>query len=194
MKNQNGFSLIEIMVGITIGMVVLAGAGTMFFSTFRANLDNVKQQRFEQSVQVLMSTMAANIRRAGYSVATSLTPQANGQYFHAQVNCITFSYEMDGAERFYGYKVENKSVYAYDQPKASGNANCVNLTNWVAMTETNSLEVTAPSAGAVFVGTGTTALVSIHIGAKAIGLSAVGGGAALRDIVFKVAVRNWSGA
>lgn len=62
---QQGFSLIELMVGLGIGMVVVAGVTSVYVSTVVSSSDTLKQSKLNQELTTLMSVMANDIARAG---------------------------------------------------------------------------------------------------------------------------------
>ncbi|MBS4641495.1 PulJ/GspJ family protein, partial [Aeromonas media] len=74
MNKQRGFTLIELMVGLTIGLIVMAGVLKFLSSILQANTESVKQQKFEQTVHALVGTIAADIRRAGYTPLGQAVP------------------------------------------------------------------------------------------------------------------------
>jgi prepilin peptidase dependent protein B len=78
MKKLKGFTVIEIMIGLAIGLIVVASAGSFIISTLRFNMDNVKQQRFEQVIQILKNTIASGLRRAGFSNSATSLPDVTG--------------------------------------------------------------------------------------------------------------------
>lgn len=185
MKLQTGFTLIELMIGITIGLVILIGAESLFMTTFGANLSDTKQLRFEQTLQVLSENMVSEIRRAGFSKPNiSLTKQANNLYYNAQTNCITFSHSTpDANEVFYGYKLQNKIVYYYNSITTNGS--CANLTNWTPVTDSSQIKINTLS----FTTTGTS-LVNITFTAEAVGLTLADGTVVNRNTSASVHIRN----
>ena len=54
MKKQRGFTIVELMIGITIGLVVITLASVLFSSTLFANANGVKQSQLEQTVHALV--------------------------------------------------------------------------------------------------------------------------------------------
>ncbi len=117
----SGFSLVELMISITIGLVVLGGVVSIFVSSVKSNADALKMTRLNQELQAVMSMMTRDIRRAGYwGTATNaigsllvsgvetrpntnpfdnpatFTRVATGKYGSEAANsCITFSYDTD---------------------------------------------------------------------------------------------------
>jgi prepilin peptidase dependent protein B len=183
MKKQAGFTLIELMVGIALGLIVLAGALALFANTLQANATGVKQQRFEQTLQVLAAHMVSEIRRAGYAKpGVALTKQSNGGYYVANGNCVTFSHSTpDSNEQFYGYQLANNLVYYYTSTTTNGN--CANLTGWTAVTDLGQIKVT----NLLFA---NFPLVGITLDAEAVGLTVTGGTAVKRSMTVSVRVRN----
>lgn len=183
MKKQAGFTLIELMIGIAIGLIVVAGASILFMNTLQANAAGVKQQRFEQTLQVLAAHMVSEIRRAGYAKpGVALTKQSNGSYYFANAGCVTFSHSTpDSNEQFYGYQLRNNLVYYYTSNTSNGN--CGNLTGWIAVTDLSQIKVT----NLLFV---NFPLVGITLEAEAVGLTTTGGTVVKRSMPVSVLVRN----
>lgn len=64
--SQRGFSLIELMIAMTIGLIVLAGVGYLYLESRQAfrSMDNLS--RMQESARYALDTMARDIRMAGY--------------------------------------------------------------------------------------------------------------------------------
>lgn len=64
--SQRGFSLIELMIAMTIGLIVLAGVGYLYVESRQAfrSMDNLS--RMQESARYALDTMARDIRMAGY--------------------------------------------------------------------------------------------------------------------------------
>jgi prepilin peptidase dependent protein B len=138
MKKQKGFSIIELMVGLIIGLVLLVGAGGLFSTILYSNVNAVKQQRFQQTVQVLMQLMTSDIRRSGYAKdGVVLT----GNPYFASSSCVLLSNStVNDNQRFYGYKLVGNIVYRND---SLINAACgPDLTGWSPVTDIGYIKVT----------------------------------------------------
>ena len=59
-----GFSLIEMMVSITIGMIVAAGAVMLIVAIDRSNSETIQSTRINQELRALSSVIADEIKRA----------------------------------------------------------------------------------------------------------------------------------
>ncbi len=62
-----GFSLVELMISIVVGLIVVAGVISIFSSAIKSHSDNLKMTRLNQELRVVMDMMVRDIRRAGYS-------------------------------------------------------------------------------------------------------------------------------
>ena len=68
-KNKTaGFTLIEMLVGIVIGMIVVAAASVMMVSVLKSQKDITASARLNQELGAAMAVMSNEIRRAGFSV------------------------------------------------------------------------------------------------------------------------------
>jgi len=63
-----GFTLIEMLVGIAIGMIVVAAASVMMVSTLKSQKDITASARLNQELGAAMAVMSNEIRRAGFSI------------------------------------------------------------------------------------------------------------------------------
>lgn len=67
MKPTRGFTLVELLIGITIGLIVVGGAITLFVSIAKATTVMVQTNKMQQELRSLGLTMTRDIRRAGFS-------------------------------------------------------------------------------------------------------------------------------
>lgn len=68
MKRQRGFSLIEMMVGLTVGMIVVAGAITMMVNQLADHRRLVLETQVQQDLRAAADLMLRDLRRAGFWV------------------------------------------------------------------------------------------------------------------------------
>lgn len=66
MKKMKGFSLIELMVAMVVGLFVAAIVATMYVSIIRANSTTVQLSRLNLDMQAALDIIARDIQRAGY--------------------------------------------------------------------------------------------------------------------------------
>ena len=62
---QRGFTLIELMISIVIGLIILAAVVGMFVTLIKSDNDNLKSIRLNQELRAAMSLITRDIRRAG---------------------------------------------------------------------------------------------------------------------------------
>ena len=70
-KKSSGFSLVELMVGILVGLIVIGGATSVFLSTVTSSASTLKMSKLNQELMTAMSVMAGDIRRAGFDADVS---------------------------------------------------------------------------------------------------------------------------
>lgn len=63
---QRGFSLIELMIGLTIGLLILLGVVTVYLSSIRSQATSESLARVQESGRFASYLMAREIRQAGY--------------------------------------------------------------------------------------------------------------------------------
>jgi len=72
-KRSRGVTLIEMLVGLLVGLVMVAAAGSIYISTFRGQTNNTKLVRLNQDLRTMMDIMARDIRRAGFVTSDPVT-------------------------------------------------------------------------------------------------------------------------
>ena len=104
-----GESLVSLMVGLTIGLAVMLGAGSMFVSGSRSIHLTLNATRLDQELQTIMALMAGDIRRAGYSATAyncALSPACSDAFssglgaFSASTNQITYAFDTNQTGAF----------------------------------------------------------------------------------------------
>ena len=207
MKKQRGFTIVELMIGITIGFVVIALAFVLFSSTLFANTNGVKQSQLEQTVHALVSTMSADIRRAGYTTVGQTTPTlpVNGSYIYSNGDCLLLAYidPATNAAAYRGYVWANNAIHVLNRTTiAPATCTVTDTVTWDQTPVTDSSQVivlrptTAPSAS----GTQSTLLFQadgnhptlmwIHFTLTSKTLTNQIGDAITRDVVAAVNLRN----
>ncbi|MDH1221771.1 PilW family protein [Aeromonas caviae] len=213
LNRQKGFTLVELMVGLTLGLTVIAGVFDYFSTIIRANAEAVKQQQFEQAAQALASTMSADIRRAGYTPLGQAAPTltvagVNAGSFYASGNCLLLAYRNPDntvAYRGYLHDASTKAIYVLKSVLTTAPSSCLlsdSAWNPVPVTDPLMLTVNPPttppssasagtSANAVFqADAGYAKLIWIHFTLTSTNLKTQGGNFASRDIEAAVTLRN----
>jgi prepilin peptidase dependent protein B len=155
MKKQTGYTLIEIMVALLIGLVIVVATITIYISTIKGSKDVINSARLNHDLESVMSLMVNDIRRAGYwggavvGADSSTNPftigTANIQIPTAA--CILYSYDADGDRspdnsEYYGFKLQSGAVKIRSADTAETTVDCTG-TGWSTLTVEESVNITA---------------------------------------------------
>ena len=105
---QRGFSLIELMIALLLGLILISGILTLFMSTLQSNGDLANTQQLENELHATMDLITRDLRRAGANGNPSPLPNftnpfslgslgayTNGTDIEAANSCVLFSYDMN---------------------------------------------------------------------------------------------------
>lgn len=153
---QRGFTLIELMISIVIGLIILSAVLGLFVSLIKSDSDNIKAIQLNHELRTAMSLMTRDLRRAGYngaSAANVIAGTANPFQELAfnilappilNATCVTYAYDADNdgindgnSERF-GFRLNSGAI----ETRESGEA-CSSTTNWDNITDENLVEITS---------------------------------------------------
>lgn len=171
---QKGFTLIEILIGLGLGLFLL-GNGLLIYSVLvKSFYDLVAGNRLEQQLRVSMNVMVQDIMRAGYwaSAKNDLKTGANTNPFMAagvditvpSSTCILFAYDSDSSgliptlnatnydERF-GYRLSGTTLQT--RALTDSTFNC-GSGSWQDLTDPNLVRIS----GLTFVLTPTVITIS----------------------------------
>ena len=148
---QRGLSLVELMVGITVGMFVVAGAAVLMSSQMGENRRLVLETQVQQDLRAAADIVVRDLRRAGHwthahqgLVAMGAASAASNPYGAVDTDNpggagseVTFSYARTAAE--------NGAVDAAEQGGFRLDGQTIQMRlggNWQALTDVNTLQVT----------------------------------------------------
>ena len=110
-KQQAGLTLVELMIGLLVGTIIIAGGLRVFTVVIRGQSDNVKLTRLNQDMRAMMDIMVRDIRRAGFVTSypsNHLSSLKNNPFFDATTmgattdiavhdtgRCLVYSYNRD---------------------------------------------------------------------------------------------------
>ena len=106
-KQQAGVTLVELMIGLLVGLIVVAAGTNIFSTSIRGQTDNINLIRLNQDMRAMMDIMARDIRRAGFVTSdpeANLTSLRNNPFFngvftdiavHDEGACIVYAYNRD---------------------------------------------------------------------------------------------------
>lgn len=156
-KFERGFSLIELMISITLSMIVTASIGHLFGQTVKFNAGALAMTRLNQDLRATMGIMTSDIRRAGYwgqsetgigGSAVNPFTQGNNELSVSELageaanSCVTYAYDynddgvVDNDEKR-GFRLNGGVLQL-----ATQDADCSSNINWEAVTDSNVITVT----------------------------------------------------
>jgi len=170
-SKQTGVTLVELMIGITVGLIVLAGVINVFVATVKSSSDSLKSSRLNQEIRASMSVISGDIRRAGYwggatagttnpfmDSTTKITIQSYGGNAGA---CILFTYDLNANgsvddDEYMGYRFDSTNGeidVKFDAVNAAGrttnDATC-NTGSWEALTDSDAITLSQTGATPFF--------------------------------------------
>jgi type IV pilus assembly protein PilW len=115
MKKQFGYSLIELMIAITIGLIVLGAVSSVFLTSNQTNKTQDNLARLQENARFVLNKMETDIRMAGYrgclgrkgrtndlvnSPATAVTNVINGITYNDDLAFSLLGYNATGSGWF----------------------------------------------------------------------------------------------
>lgn len=157
-RRQCGLSIIELLVGIAIGLIVVAGGSALYLSTSENSITSQRQFRLNQEVRAVMDIMLQDIRRAGYWSnavinSTSLNPMmtATTDLYVTPANyCWLYTYDATfspshtaGTPSFFGFRLNNNTIETLPENTAltDTSSNCNNVTEWTTLTDPSTVNI-----------------------------------------------------
>ncbi|MGR8950651.1 MAG: PilW family protein [Gammaproteobacteria bacterium] len=148
-KRQRGFTIVELMVAATLGLLILAGAISMFVSNKRIYVEQDEMGRLQENARFALDLMIRDIRMAGYA---GCADDIEGVVNHVN------GYD-DPTDLFYFIAVEGSENAANWLPSNSTDE----VANMLAGTDGITIRYLAPTGINVVPPYMTTAAAAIHI-------------------------------
>lgn len=168
---QRGATLIELLVGVAVGLLVVLGAIAIYVGTSKGGREIILVNRFNQDMRTVMDIIVSDLRRAGYAAAGPATganaftvengggvaPVTNIRITGDAGNrCLLFAYDttwraggasvagqVDTGIDFGGFRLDNGAVQALRSADIAGtDANCAQL-DWEDLNDPGVVRVTA---------------------------------------------------
>ncbi|MFQ5487562.1 MAG: prepilin-type N-terminal cleavage/methylation domain-containing protein [Gammaproteobacteria bacterium] len=131
-KPSQGFSLVELLLAMSLGLFLLSGVLYLFASLLDMNAQLLRRQRLQQELRALMTVMVRDIQRSGYW-AHAQPPAAPNPFAAYQIleegHCLLYHYDgnrngtLDAEERA-GFKLAAGMVRARRKASACDGAAC----------------------------------------------------------------------
>lgn len=149
---ERGLSIVETMVGITIGLIIVAGAAILVSGQLTDSRRLLTETQLQQDLRAAADIIARDLRRAGYwdlARAAAWQPGApviENPYFATLAPTsgandeVTYEYRRTGSDNNFGFQLATEN-------NAAGNPTGVLKTrlgvNWQPLTDFNTIDVTA---------------------------------------------------
>jgi len=166
MKKQKGFTLIEIMIALMLGLIVIGGALSIYISTIRSSTDVTNSARLNYDVDSVMQLMINDIRRSGYwGGAISGANAKNNNFTQAATNiqirniaapttavnsgnCILYTYDADSnglvsTDEYYGFRLNGVELEARITGTVATAQSCGVNTQWNNIADENKVSISA---------------------------------------------------
>ena len=122
-SRQRGFSLVELMVGIVVGLFVVLVASAVYLNVITSSADSTRLAKLNQDMRSIMDIMTHDLHRAGYSAGGNdifmqrVAPATDIQ-ISSDGSCILYTFDLNrdgivssGDELFgFRYSSTNKRV------------------------------------------------------------------------------------
>ena len=160
MQKQTGFTLVEIMIALLLGLIVVGATISIYIATVGSSTSTIRSTRLNHDLESAMTLMLNDIRRAGYwggatDNVDDNNPFTNGNAADGAVTdiailetgtCILYSYDANNdtvvdADEFYGFKLQNNSILMRLSGSSTTDCNDANDT-WQNFIDNNQLTVT----------------------------------------------------
>ena len=146
-RRQRGLSLVELMVGVAVGLFVLAAAAAMTATQLTDNRRLLLETQVQQDLRMAADIIARDLRRAGYAGAVwvnGVWPSAGTAAGGSQPNSFdTFAIGADGDAVEFEYSGEGGvRVEAGYRLQGTRLQSFLGTGGWQDLTDANSLEIT----------------------------------------------------
>ena len=169
-KKSTGFTLIEMLVGIVIGMIIVAAASVMMVTVLKSQKDITASARLNQELGAAMAVMSNEIRRAGFRICdvdvntcdcngdlvkepytpyntTACTPELKDIEIDGSGNCIFYRYNGNlkiGEQRGFRFISDRIQMVVLGASPSCDDA-VTSTTNWNDLTDPNVINITTLS-------------------------------------------------
>ncbi|MFP4280741.1 MAG: prepilin-type N-terminal cleavage/methylation domain-containing protein [Halochromatium sp.] len=117
---QSGLSLVEVMIGLTVGLLIMLSALTLYTVNLRYAVDLLGAARLNAELRAAMDMMVTDIRRAGFGGQAFTEPHFSDLELYEDGSCLVFTYDANqdgvlrqkaddasGSYELFGFKVDD---------------------------------------------------------------------------------------
>jgi len=119
---QRGLTMVELLVGMAVGLVVIGGAVSLYLSSVRSSSDTLRGSKLNQEVNALLNVVVNDVRRAGYWGAVVGGQFDQNPFSQENATVLTVIDDM-ASDTVQGPTGQGEClVYSYDATYLPGNA------------------------------------------------------------------------
>lgn len=118
---QRGVTLVELLVGLAVGLIVIGGAIAMYVSSVRSSNDTLKSSKLNQQVGALLHVIVNDVRRAGYWGALDMDELDENPFNQPAATALVVRDDMVNNALQPATGQGSCVVYAYDATFVPGN-------------------------------------------------------------------------
>jgi len=152
---EKGFTLVELMVAMVIGLVTLGAALALYLTIFTGSMTTIRSARLNHDIDSAMTLITNELRRAGFNgnAVTGGCDELDSDTYCVEDNpfqtldistdrCVLYTYDdnangvLDGNEQF-GFMLANKTLFIRIDDLDGSSPSCdagSNTGDWVALT------------------------------------------------------------
>lgn len=114
-RNQQGFTLVEMLVAMALGSVIILGAGQLFLTTFKTFQEVDALSRKQEAIVFASQTISAEIRKSGGVLDGSASDPEQKRY---TIACMLEG--KDGCECTIQNNTLSEPVISFSKPLSDG--------------------------------------------------------------------------
>ena len=121
LDRQRGLTIIELIIGLAVGLLVVGGAITMYIQAISSSNDTLRSSKLNQEISALMAVIIDDVRRAGYWYNFGFGNDSENPFSQENATVLTVINDManDAAQ---GPRGQGTClVYSYDATYLGGN-------------------------------------------------------------------------
>jgi prepilin peptidase dependent protein B len=154
-RGSSGFTLIELMVAIVVGLIIVLAVVAMFAAMLRSNSENLRFVRLNQDLRSVMTLITRDMRRAGFNqnalpnLLANLPNPNTGITIAVNVqgdpdSCILFRYDSPvvGDSPDYGFRWNSAAGTVEERGTADPGPACDDAGGWQVLSDPALLNIT----------------------------------------------------
>lgn len=133
-NSQNGFTLVEMMVALVLGLIVVAAVISLVTSIMKSNRQTIESTRLMQELRATAAVVSTDVRRSRSVVdPLAAVTQSGGNPFKnvttATAGCIQYGYEGGAGGNYRTMHLTSEKIYLSTRNSSDPGCNGTDLTS-----------------------------------------------------------------